>query len=113
MNVSESRPRTTPLNFTLAPFGMDCEFEGCGLAPLTLWLCPKTGAVTNRRARPTARLNNRDVLVSLKFILASSYTNGGIAMGRCKNPLKSNSLGCLGERGKSYSNPGRKSTRRH
>src|SRR5215813_4454547 len=113
MNVSESRPRTTPLNFTLAPFGMDCEFEGCGLVPLTLWLCPKTGAVTNRRARPTARLNNRDVLVSLKLILASSYTNWGDCNGALQKSVEIKQFRLLGGKGKSYSKPGRKSTRRH
>src|SRR5215510_11274056 len=76
VNVSESRPRTTPLNFTFAPFGMDCAFEGCFFVAWAPAPCPKTCAAANKRARPPNRLNDRIFLSSPKFILASSLTDG-------------------------------------
>src|SRR5262245_14664387 len=76
MNVSESRPRTTPLNFNFAPLGTDCVIEGCCFVAWAPAPCPKTGAAANKRARPPTRLIARDFLISKKFIFASSLTDG-------------------------------------
>src|SRR5262245_10417639 len=75
VNVSASRPITTPLNLSLEPFGTDCRRRLSVVRTLvvcTFDVWPRTdGIPANNKVIPTTRVNARQSFLTLVVILVS------------------------------------------